>query len=161
KRAITIRVNEIAGVAGFILPGSRIDVILTIEMKEGKHKAVSKVLLENMLVLAVDQKMQQDGDKPVLVNALTLLASPEEAEKLALAGNKGTLQLAMRNGMDATPVATSGIGTEDLLHTDNKGAANTPSHKLAIEVIKGTERSHVTFDMPKQAAIETKETLEM
>ncbi|HHT9126476.1 MAG TPA: Flp pilus assembly protein CpaB [Candidatus Brocadiia bacterium] len=161
KRAITIRVNEIAGVAGFVLPGSRVDVILTIEMKEGKHKAVSKMLLENMLVLAVDQRMRQEEDKPAIVNAVTLLASPDEAEKLALANNKGTLQLAMRNGLDATPVVTAGIGIEDILYMDTKGVANGASRKFAIEVIKGAERSQVTFDMPKQTITSAKESFEM
>lgn len=183
KRAITISVNEVAGVAGFVLPGSRVDVILTIDFKvegEKNSRSVSKILLENMLVLAVDQKMKQDENNPVIVNAVTLLAGPEEAEKLALANNKGKLQLAMRNGMDNMPSAASGISCVlDMLDMGAQKVDGAPSHKLAVEIIKGTKRSKVTFDlsaclpiptlqtgnaqadMSKQAVIDAKESFEM
>lgn len=165
KRAITIRVNEIAGVGGFVLPGSRVDIILTMDTetatKGGDKKTVSKVVLENMLVLAIDQKMTQDDTKPVIVDAVTLLASPEESEKLTLASSKGLLQLAMRNGIDVTPVATAGIVTEDLLNIGPEEDANAPSKKFEVEVIKGTERTLVTFDMPKQTTTVDKESFEM
>ncbi|MGR3311003.1 MAG: Flp pilus assembly protein CpaB, partial [Candidatus Brocadiales bacterium] len=153
KRAITIMVNEVAGVAGFVLPGSRVDVVLTVDVKMGKEKesrSVAKVILENMLVLAVDQKMNLEEENPVIVNAVTLLVSPEETEMLALANNKGRLQLAMRNGMDAEHADTAGIlCIWDMLNMGAKekvaDADAAPSHKFEVEVYKGNVRSQVTF----------------
>jgi pilus assembly protein CpaB len=165
KRAITIKVNEVAGVAGFVLPGSKVDIILTVDIKEKGSQdksSVSKMLLQNMLVLAVDQKMSQDEENPVIVNAVTLLVSPEETEKLALSNSKGKLQLAMRNGMDSALVATSGIFCiGELLEMGNNEVAHASSLKFEVEIIKGTQRSQITFDMPRQPITEAKETFEM
>jgi pilus assembly protein CpaB len=100
KRAITVRVNDVIGVAGFLLPGNRIDVLAT--RKEGK-RAQTRTVLEDIKVLAVDQTASPEKDKPVVVRAVTLEMAPEEAEVLVKSTQEGTLQLTLRNPLDKTP----------------------------------------------------------
>lgn len=117
KRAITVKVNEVIGVAGFALPGSYVDIIVNTPDEQGKP--VSKTVLEQVLVLAVAQKASRDETKPEVVSAVTLEVTPEQAEKLDLARNIGSLSLVLRNQMDRAPVLTAGMHKADLL----KGAA--------------------------------------
>ncbi|MDW6002355.1 Flp pilus assembly protein CpaB [Vibrio mangrovi] len=95
KRAVTIRVNDVIGVAGFLLPGNRVDVLNTI--KYGQRSANTTTVLKDIKVLAVDQTARTDANKPVIVRAVTLEVSPKEAEKLLSAKSKGEIQLALRN----------------------------------------------------------------
>ncbi len=95
KRAITIRVNDVIGVAGFLLPGNKVDVLNTV--KYGKNSANTSTVLKEIKVLAVDQTARTNDNKPVIVRAVTLEVSPKEAEKLLTAKNKGDIQLALRN----------------------------------------------------------------
>jgi pilus assembly protein CpaB len=105
-RALTIQVNSIIGVAGFVLPGSRVDLILTAvppkDVKGAKgDQTASKIILENLEVLAAGQNVQRDVDgKPQSVQDVTLLLTPKQAEKVALATGDGRIQLALRNPMD-------------------------------------------------------------
>ncbi|HYQ72751.1 MAG TPA: Flp pilus assembly protein CpaB [Gammaproteobacteria bacterium] len=101
KRAITVRVNDVIGVAGFLLPGNRIDVLAT--RKEGK-RAQTRTVLEDIKVLAVDQTASPEKDKPVVVRAVTLEMAPEEAEILVKSTQEGTLQLTLRNPLDNEPI---------------------------------------------------------
>jgi len=107
KRAFTIRVNEVVGVGGFIVPDTKVDVILTTSPPGGSER-ISKIVLENMQVLAAGQIVEQKENKPITVNTVTLSVTPEEAEKLALAGNDGVIQLVLRNFMDSDNVVTLG-----------------------------------------------------
>src|SRR3972149_8776190 len=109
KRAIAVKVDKIIGVSGFINPGNRVDVLVTIdrESKESTEKAsakITKIVLENMLVLAAGQEMEERKDKgetkTVPVDVITLEVTPEEGEKLALAASEGKIQLALRNFND-------------------------------------------------------------
>lgn len=94
KRAVTIRVNDVIGVAGFLLPGNRVDVLNTVT----RDKYVStKTVLKDIRVLAVDQTAKTDANKPVIVRAVTLEVTPLQAEKLLTAKGKGVIQLALRN----------------------------------------------------------------
>ena len=102
KRAVTVRVNDVAGVAGFLLPGSRVDVLGT---RMEKRRAITKQLLQNLKVLAVDQRASQDKDEPVVVRAVTLEADLEESLVLVKATQEGTVQLALRNPEDDTILA--------------------------------------------------------
>src|SRR6476469_1153889 len=102
KRAITVRVNDVIGVAGFALPGNYVDIVVNTQVDgESKgDKQISKIVLEHMLVLAVAQEASRDETKPKVVNAVTLEVTPQQAEKLDLARSVGTLSLVLRNQVD-------------------------------------------------------------
>jgi pilus assembly protein CpaB len=116
KRAISVKVNEVVGVAGFALPGSFVDVMVNIT--DNKDKAVSKIVLKRILVLAVAQEANRDETKPKVVNAVTLEVSPDEAEKIDLARSIGSLSLVLRNPVDLIETETAGMRREDLLTKD-------------------------------------------
>lgn len=113
KRAISVKVNEVVGVAGFALPGSFVDVMIS--TTDGKEKAVSKIVLQRILVLAVAQEANRDETKPKVVNAVTLEVTPEEAEKIDLARSIGNLSLVLRNPFDRKDEETLGVRRDDLL----------------------------------------------
>ena len=122
KRAITVRVNDVIGVAGFALPGNYVDVIVHLERdpteSERNGRAalhVSKIVLERILVLAVAQEVSRDDTKPRVVNAVTLEVTPQEAEHLDLARSVGTLSLALRNQIDPKSPVTPGATKRTLL----------------------------------------------
>jgi len=121
KRAITVRVNDVIGVAGFTLPGNYVDIIVSTETmldpnaSRAREQSISKIVLERILVLAVAQEVNRDETKPKVVNAVTLEVTPAEAEKLDLARSVGTLSLALRNQVDPAAAATLGATKENLL----------------------------------------------
>jgi len=103
-RAVSIQVNDIIGVAGFVGPGTRVDLILTGTPK-GADETTSKIVLENLQVLAAGQNVQQDvNGKPQTVGVVTLLLTPEQAQRITLATTDGTIRLAMRNPLDQATV---------------------------------------------------------
>lgn len=126
KRAMTVRVNDVVGVAGFALPGNYVDVMLNTQRekadgrKEEENRQISITVLERVLVLAVAQEASRDDTKPKVVNAVTLELTPEEAEKLDLARNVGTLSLVLRNQIDSKPADTSGA-TKNMLFGQKPG----------------------------------------
>lgn len=97
RRAVTIRVNDVAGVAGFLLPGNRVDVLATLVVD---RRAQTRTLLQNLKVLAVDQQSDALKDEPLVVRAVTLEATLEEAQRLVSATEEGTIQLILRNPDD-------------------------------------------------------------
>jgi pilus assembly protein CpaB len=117
KRAMTVRVNDVVGVAGFALPGNYVDILVHAQRDEGKGetKPISKTVLEHVLVLAVAQEASRDDTKPKVVNAVTLELSLADSEKLDLARSIGTLSLALRNQSDEATVRTAGFTRNDLL----------------------------------------------
>lgn len=121
KRAMTVRVNDVIGVAGFALPGNYVDVMVSAQQdKEGaktheEKQQISKTVLSHVLVLAVAQEASRDDTKPKVVNAVTLELTPEDAEKLDLARNIGSLSLVLRNQVDTNIVSTVGARKADLL----------------------------------------------
>ncbi|MFC4929451.1 Flp pilus assembly protein CpaB [Massilia sp. GCM10023247] len=120
KRAITVRVNDVIGVAGFTLPGNYVDIIVSTEKDAnpeagGREQSISKIVLERILVLAVAQEVNRDETKPRVVNAVTLEVTPEQAEKLDLARSVGTLSLALRNQVDPQSAQTEGATKLTLL----------------------------------------------
>ncbi|WP_332777744.1 Flp pilus assembly protein CpaB [Polaromonas sp.] len=125
RRAITVKVNEVVGVAGFLAPGSFVDLLVNI--KEDRENSISKVVLERIMVLAVAQESNRaDETKPKVVNAVTLEVTPEQAEKIDLARNIGTLSLMLRNQVDMKDSATVGVRRNDLLLAkDDKASAST------------------------------------
>ncbi|AIW13177.1 Flp pilus assembly protein CpaB [Vibrio tubiashii] len=122
KRAVTIRVNDVIGVAGFLLPGNRVDVLNTISYSA--TSATTLTVLKDIRVLAVDQTARTKENKPIIVRAVTLEVSPREAEKLLSAQSKGDIQLALRNP-----------------HEEEKPVKRYVAPSVTI--LKGTEKSNI------------------
>jgi pilus assembly protein CpaB len=118
-RAVSVRVNEVIGVAGYVLPGTRVDVVATASPTMDRSDTTSKLILSNVQVLTAGTRMEQDTEqgKPVQVTVVTLLVTPEQAERLALASTEGKIQLALRNPLDQGAPATPGIKTAALVGT--------------------------------------------
>ena len=120
NRAMTVRVNDVVGVAGFALPGNYVDIVVNTVDETAKadsgNTSISKIVLEHILVLAVAQEQNRDETKPKVVNAVTLEVTPEQAEKLDLARSVGTLSLMLRNQIDESLAATGGSTKKDLLN---------------------------------------------
>jgi pilus assembly protein CpaB len=131
KRAITVRVNDVVGVAGFALPGNYVDIIVSTQKDAApgaaREQSISKIVLERILVLAVAQEVSRDETKPKVVNAVTLEVTPDQAEKLDLARSVGTLSLVLRNQVDPQPVQTSGATKLTLLPDDAPKAQPKPA----------------------------------
>ena len=126
-RAVTIRVNDVAGVAGFVLPGDRVDILLTRDRTGGAggtsaNNLITDVLLQNVKVLGIDQDANEEKDKPSVAKAVTLEVSPQQAQKLALASQLGSLALMLRNLADAEAEQVKTVSTRDL----SVGEANDP-----------------------------------
>lgn len=168
KRAITVKVNEVVGVAGFALPGSHVDIMVNTNDEQGRNandreRMISKIVLERILVLAVAQEASRDDTKPKVVNAVTLEVTPEEAEKIDLARSVGNLSLVLRNQVDTEAIQTSGIRKKELLEgisepappprvvrTAVRRSAPRPSapaenNRQTVEVIKGLSKSEQAF----------------
>ena len=114
KRAITVRVNDVIGVAGFALPGSYVDVLVS--ARDARNEPFSKIVLDRVKVLAVAQETAADPAKPKVVNAVTLELTPAESERLDLARSVGSLSLALRNELDRQPLTSAGTRLDDLMH---------------------------------------------
>ncbi len=133
QRAVTVKVNEVIGVAGFALPGNYVDVMVN-ATDQGNHP-VSKIVLERIQVLAVAQDVATPEGKPKVVNAVTLEVTPAQAETIDLARSIGTLSLVLRNQRDPAGMQTPGARKEDLWRTAHTlsspgarpdGASRTP-----------------------------------
>jgi pilus assembly protein CpaB len=163
KRALSIRANEIIGVAGYVLPGTRVDVVLTATVPNATEP-ITKIVLQNVEVVSAAQDIQKDAEgKPKTVTVVTLLVTPEDAEKLTIASSQGNFQLALRNPLDLEETKTKGIQMSQLIRGSAPPAAPVvrsskripqivaapPPPPVApainIEVIKGEQRSTVKF----------------
>jgi pilus assembly protein CpaB len=168
KRAMTVRVNDVVGVAGFALPGNFVDVLVNTQ-EDGprnagaKDASISKIVLERILVLAIAQEAGRDETKPKVVNAVTLELSPQQAERLDLARSVGTLSLVLRNQADPDPVRTDGATKASLLDAKMAvmpAAAPAPVRAVAqarprpaqplersdmVEVMRGTAVSYERY----------------
>ena len=114
-RAVSVPVDEVSDIAGFVLPHTRVDILVAMDSGAGAEKAFSKVVLQNVEVLAVAQEVEQKKDEPTVVKVVTLLVSPQESERLALASRAGSLRLAMRNYNDNKIVLTNGSDVAQML----------------------------------------------
>jgi pilus assembly protein CpaB len=155
-RAVSVRVNEVIGVAGYVLPGTHVDVVATVSPTQNQHDMTSKVILTNVLVLAAGTKIDRmtDKDKPMPVTVVTLLVAPEEAERLTLASSEGKIQLALRNPLDRDTPVTRGIKPAALLGAApiirvaraqasvQKAEAPRPvAEPPTVEIIRGDKRA--------------------
>jgi pilus assembly protein CpaB len=160
-RAVTVAVNDVGGVAGFVTPGTMVDVLVTGMIagpNTGGGSTITRTILENVRVLAAGQKIEQDRDgKPQTVPVITLLVTPDDAGKLTMASTEGKIQLALRNTIDTEMVAPPPVLQAALF----AGAA--PPHPLqkhvsappkavpvpyTIEIITGTKRETKSFSIP-------------
>jgi pilus assembly protein CpaB len=164
RRAITIEVNEISGVAGFVLPGTFVDVLLTSEVGQRKGELATRTLLQNVPVLGVDQLSSEDEDKPKVVNAVTLEVTPHDGKKLALAREVGKLDLLLRNEIDASILVKDLITTKTLLEAELEPTPKVQVYKRVrrsptVEIIRGldVEKTTVKEGVPLPDTTITKE----
>jgi len=117
-RAVSVQVDEVSDIAGFILPHAHVDILVAVANQGGggSDKPFSKIVLQNVEVLAVAQEVEKKKDEPELVKVVTVLVTPQDSERLALATREGVLHLAMRNYADNKIVLTAGTDVEELLH---------------------------------------------
>ncbi|MGP0083075.1 MAG: Flp pilus assembly protein CpaB [Steroidobacteraceae bacterium] len=115
-RAMSVPVDEVADISGFVAPHTRVDILVAVSGTGPGDGSFSRIVLQNIEVLAVAQEIEHVKDAPEVVKVVTLLVTPTDAEKLTLASHEGMLRLAMRNYSDSTIVATNGIAVGELLH---------------------------------------------
>jgi pilus assembly protein CpaB len=151
-RAMSIPVDQVVGVAGFVTVGTRVDVLLTIQ-PPGQNESTTQIILQNLTVLSAGQVYQRDDrGEPVTVNVVTLMVSPEQAERLSLATSQGRIQLALRNMLDIENAVTRGIRTSGLLNgtapraaTGTRPAGAQRPAAASVEMYKGGTRSIQRF----------------
>ncbi|ABB23538.1 Flp pilus assembly protein CpaB [Pelodictyon luteolum] len=149
KRAITVKVNEVIAVAGFALPGSYVDVLVS--GKDASHQPFARTVLNRVKVLAIAQETTAEPDKPKVVNAVTLELTPHESEKLDLARSIGSLSLVLRNELDTGEENSAGVRMSDLMYAQSTSgtSSSTTAHAPASrqyrgpEEIRGTSRQSV------------------
>ena len=158
KRAMAVKVDKVVGVAGFINPGHRVDVLVTLTRAVKTGEPITKTVLENLLVLATGTEIEKAGkqEKAAQVDVITLEVTPDEGEKLALAASEGKLQLALRNIGDKDDVVTKGTTIPVLLTSyaspatvakkaGKKPAQSAPAGGYTVELIKGDTVNYKTF----------------
>jgi pilus assembly protein CpaB len=158
-RAVSVSVNDVIGVAGFVVPGTIVDVLVTGSMGSGN---VTRTILENVRVLAAGQKVEQDREgKPQTVPVITLLVSPEDANELTLASTQGRIQLALRNTLDSArvdpapvlqtslfggpPAPAAQSATARKTRAPEKPKAAPPAVGYNVEVIRGSKKEETQF----------------
>ena len=147
-RAVSVKVDQVIGVAGFVKPGARVDVLTTLRKVGGNDDhARSRVILQNVPVLAVDQKMQTASDgKPEVVNVVTLSVDPDQSQRLVLGAHEGKLQLALRNPADAEILQLRSVTAADVLGIQRSAAAKQATGGgTSVQILKGTSVTSKVF----------------
>lgn len=159
-RALSVAVNDVVGVAGFVIPGTMVDVLVTgtLPSAKGSDSNITRTILEDVRVLAAGQKIEQDKDgKPINVPVVTLLVTPEDAVKLAMASTEGKIQLALRNTIDTKITAPEpvlqavlfeGVAQPQAPRRIVKGKPVLPPPPYQIEIISGDK--HTTKSFPNE-----------
>ena len=157
-RALSVRVNDVVGVAGYVLPGTHVDVVATVNPTNQQTDVTSKVVLTNVEVLASGTKIERDSEqnKPIAVSVVTLLVNPVDVERLTLASTEGKIQLALRNPLDLATPSTPGIRPAALLgyagpvrvgsgrvgpRVAAAGSISAPAPAPTVEIIRGDKRT--------------------
>jgi pilus assembly protein CpaB len=150
-RAVSVRVNEVIGVAGYVLPGTRVDVLATGMPTENRADTTTKLVLANVQVLTAGTKLEQKEDKasPMQVTVVTLLVSPEQAERLALASTEGKIQLALRNPLDQESPETPGIQPGPLLGLNAARSTRAAGRTAAPRTARATVSAAVPMAVPE------------
>jgi len=126
-RAVSVKVNDVIGVAGFVVPGSRVDLILSGSPTDAGNAEMAKVILENIVVLAAGQNVANDDNgKPLSVQVVTLLVTPEQSQILSLAQIDGRIQLALRNPLDLQQMNPVAVRRENLFTGGSSAGAAAP-----------------------------------
>jgi pilus assembly protein CpaB len=152
-KAITIRVNDVEGVAGFVLPGDRVDVALTRQKdSNGQNRSSTDVVLQNVRVLAIDQTADERNEKPAVAKAVTLEVDTPSAQKLALAASVGTLSLMLRKAGEATAeqtrvVTLSDLGRGEVVAQQERAFATIKVHRPTKDAQK---YSHEDYSVPTE-----------
>jgi pilus assembly protein CpaB len=158
-RGLSVAVNDVIGVAGFVTPGTKVDVLVTGAVMDANGRTgatITRTILENITVLAAGQKIQQDRDgKPETVPVITLLVSPEHAAILAMASSQGKIQLALRNTADTKVENPPPVSQVSLFAADDPPSPARPSRKerrvappampYTVEVINGSKHEMKSF----------------
>jgi pilus assembly protein CpaB len=168
-RAMSVKVNDVVGVAGFVLPGTNVDVIVTGTPAGEKDEQISRVILENVQVLAAGQNVERDAQgQPQNVQVITLLVTPEDSQKLTLASSDGDIRLALRNPLDLDQTDPEPF-KKTLLYSGPSSDASPPEVKkvarrvvkpkpvvvtppppktqtFEVELIQGSERENLSFE---------------
>jgi pilus assembly protein CpaB len=158
-RAVSVRVNDVIGVAGYVLPGSKVDVLVTVSPTNQSTDMTSKVILNNVTVLTAGTRIERDvekDNKPVSVSVVTLLVDPLQSEALTLASTEGKIQLALRNPLDKTMPPTPGIKPAILL-----GQAGAPRAAVAVGRVASRRPVSAPPAAPVVAAPEPLPTIEI
>lgn len=157
-RALSVAVNDVVGVAGFVIPGTTVDVLVTgaLPGKNSSNDDITRTILENVRVLAAGQKVEQDRDgKPQIVPVVTLLVTPEDAGKLTMASTQGKIQLALRNTIDAKvanppPVLQAVLFAGPAMSAPVRSAVHRPAPAppvpFVVEIITGTKKETKSFE---------------
>lgn len=150
-RAISVKVNEVIGVAGFVVPGTRVDVVVTVSKREAD--SIARVVVTNVQVLTAgtkyDQEQAKDG-KPVPSTVVTLLVTPEDAERIALASSEGSIMLTLRNPLDTAPTETKGTRMASLM-----GAPDPPPVTRVVQGVRRVEPRKEVVPAPAIYSVET------
>ena len=153
-RALSVAVNEVVGVAGFVIPGTMVDVLVTGNVAGGGRENITRTILENVKVLAAGQKIEQDREgKPQTVPVITLLVTPDDAARLTMASTEGKIQLALRNTVDTKLMAPPAVLQESLFSGGAPPPKRSPGVKYVppppspyiVEVITGNKRENKSF----------------
>lgn len=157
-RAVSVAVNEVVGVAGFVTPGTMVDVLVTGQMPGQSNNKITRTILENVRVLAAGQKIEQDHDgKPQTVPVITLLVTPDDATKLAMGSTEGKIQLSLRNTIDTKKNDPQPVLQAVLFSAPGslkpaapptharKSLPPPPPQAYTVEVITGNKRENKSF----------------
>jgi len=163
-RALAVRVDAVVGVAGFVIPGTRVDVLLTMAKGTPTNEETTRVLMQDITTVAAGQTIQRDAEgKPMEVPVITVLVTPEQAETLVLASKEGRIQMALRNFMDTTTIVTAGAPVSALMRGPRavrvSGGTRTvvrrpPSQSTVVEGYRGGEKTLSRFSTSQSSLLE-------
>jgi pilus assembly protein CpaB len=162
-RAMSVRVDEVIGVAGFVVPGTKVDVVVTIRNAGGNGQPMSRIVLSDVLVLTagtrLDQEQAKDG-QPQRSTVVTLALLPPDAEKVALASSEGRISLALRNPLDTMPTQTNGIQVAALMSGSSAApAVPAPARPAARRSTAGAVAQAVAAPPPPKPTAYTVEAI--
>lgn len=157
-RAVAVRVNEVVGVAGFVVPGTHVDILITGNAPNATDGTKVKTILQNIEVLSAGQNFQHDAEgKPISVQVVNLLVTPDQAEVLSLASNEAKIQLVLRNPIDRKLSITKGAALSELFGGERPRAATPRPRTIVVaapprveipqmvEMINGVKRVQASF----------------
>lgn len=157
-RALAIRVDEVVGISGFVIPGTRVDVLLTMARAPGSKETMTRILMQNVPTIAAGQTIQRDAEgKPIQVPVITVLVTPEQAETLVLAGKEGRIQMALRNTLDTMTIVTAGALDATLMNGPNATRVSggrrivvrqSRTQSTVVEGFRGGEKTLSRFSQP-------------